>query len=470
MQPVITPAQASDWDAAATDSVETLMDRAGLAVSITAAHAGATYGRRVLILAGPGNNGGDGYIAAKYMGRRGAAVQVMPLEEPQTEACRWASLEAQRAHIDLVPWRLPDEVKEPDLVVDALFGAGFRGLLPEAARPWTRASIPVVAVDVPSGLDASTGETGGPAFHASHTTTFGALKVGHLLARGPELSGDVAVVDIGLPIGSFEFALCDEEDAPRPPRSRSGHKWSVGSVFIVGGSAGISGAVALAARSALNSGAGAVMMAVPGSLEDRVKAPELMTVGIGSRDRYQPGDALEVLKAAERFDVLAIGPGLGPDQTEFVAQILADWEKSLVIDADGLNAIDDPRLLGERSAPTVLTPHAGEFRRLTGAEPSYQAAVDFATAHGVVVVLKGSPTFIAGEDLWGVTTGGSELASIGTGDVLTGMVSTLWARGLDAEAAARSAVYWHGRAGNAVRTSGTVTADHLAEEVARWVW
>jgi len=167
---------------------------------------------------------------------------------------------------------------------------------------------------------------------------------------------------------------------------------------------------------------------------------------------------------------MALGPGLGPGQEDFVAGLLQNWEGPLLIDADGINALRSPEALVERSYPTLITPHAGEFRRLTGLDASYRNAWELAVRTGAVVVLKGSPTFVAGEQLWAVTSGGAELATIGTGDVLTGLTAALWARGLDPETAGRSAAYWHGRAGSAIAQRSTVTAEQLAAEVGRFAW
>ena len=470
MQPVINSAQAAEWDARSDRPTTDLMQRAGLAVALGAAELGAHYGRRVVVLAGPGNNGGDGYIAAKYLQRRGASVEVLALTEPRTDACRWAREEAIAARVEISSLRSPKEGPPPDLIVDALFGAGFRGLLPDEALPWADLDIPTLSVDVPSGLDATTGDAEGTCFQASRTVTFGALKVGHLLGVGPEVAGEVAVADIGLAKGSFEFALCEESDAPRPARPRGGHKWSVGSVMAVGGSPGISGALWLAARAALKAGAGAVRMATPGGIEATISSPELMTLGVGEGDKFSRADVATVLEAADRFDVLIVGPGLGPGQGDFVAGILKGRAGPVLLDADAINALDSTAPLADRSEPTVITPHAGEFERITGSKAEYAAAAELARETGTVVLLKGAVTFVGGEDLWAVTSGGSELATIGSGDVLAGMVAALWARGLDAETAARSAAYWHGRAGAHLRRSGTVTSEMLATEVAAWVW
>ncbi|HEY5578127.1 MAG TPA: NAD(P)H-hydrate epimerase, partial [Acidimicrobiia bacterium] len=372
MEPVITVAQAAEWDARSREPVTALMQRAGLAVAIAASELGAGYGKRVAVLAGPGNNGGDGYVAARYLARRGAAVEVIALSEPRSDACRSAAGQAAASGVTVNPWRSPKEASLPDLLIDALFGAGFRGALPDEVAPWTTVTAPVLAVDVPSGLDATTGAIEGASFRAVRTVTFGALKVGHLLGVGPEVSGTVTVADIGLTPGPSEFWVCHSTDAARPSRARTGHKWSVGSVMLVGGSPGLTGALWLAARSALSAGVGAVRAVLPAGLERSFPSPELMTLAVGAGDRLQAEDAREILKASERFDVLVVGPGLGVGQTGLVTAIVEGRKGPLVVDADGLGAITDPAVLTQRPGPTVLTPHAGEFRKLTGTDAGYR--------------------------------------------------------------------------------------------------
>ena len=224
------------------------------------------------------------------------------------------------------------------MLIDALFGVGFRGRLPEAVVPWTATTAPVLAVDVPSGLLADTGEVEGTSFVANRTVTFHALKPGHLLGQGPERCGRIEVIDIGLIGGEPELLVAEDTDAPRPTRPRTAHKWSAGSVAVVGGSPGLSGAALLAADAALNAGAGAVMLAVPHGLEPayEASAPGLLTRAIGSDSRFYASDATAVLEAADRFDVMVLGPGLGRDQGPFVKAILDGWHKGIVIDADAL--------------------------------------------------------------------------------------------------------------------------------------
>jgi len=464
MRPVITPAESSRLDAESGIPVGVLMERAGLAVAIAATRMGAGYGARVLVLAGPGNNGGDGYVAARVLRSRGVDVAVQCLGYPRGDSGpnRRHAVDAARAG---VPMAALGDPRPCDLIVDALFGAGFRGVLPDPVVPWTRHPAPVLSVDLPSGLDGADGSAGGPVFSAARTVTFGALKTGHLVGSGPALSGIVEVVDIGLPEPKAEWLACEDADCAVPPRLRSAHKWSVGSVAVVGGSAGILGAPVIAARAALQFGAGAVRLLVPSALQPQAAAmdPGLLT-GISGDSEADPD---VVLGEASRFDVLAVGPGLGGGAEHLVSDLLERWDRPLVLDADGITAASVDSLAG-RAAPTVITPHAGEFRELTGEEATPAAASALAEKTGAVVLLKGSPTFVMGEERWVVTSGGPELATIGTGDVLTGMVAALIARGMPAEIASRTAAHRHGQAGAALMSSTTVTATGLLDEIGRF--
>ena len=467
MEPVITAAESRRLDTEATESLDVLMDRAGLAVALATVEMGATYGRRVAVLAGKGNNGGDGYVAARHLRGRGVAVTVYALDTPAagTVAVR-ARDAAFAAGVPIVP--LADPLPA-DLVVDALFGSGFRGDLPAPLLPWLDHPGPVLGVDLASGLDADTGNVATVAFVAERTVTFHARKVGHLIGQGPRHSGQVTVVDIGLTDEIAEFLIVDAASAPRPRRARTDHKWSTGSVLVVGGAPGMSGAPLLAARSALRFGAGAVRLVVPGSVVERVAsaAPEIM-VSSTDDEVFATRDASDIAGMADRFDVLVLGPGLGVASDGFVRALLDLWDGPRVIDADALGAVASPkRLAGPK---TVITPHAGEWRRLTGLDATYSEAREARADLDLTVLLKGSPTFVVAEEVVAVTTGGPELATIGTGDVLAGMVGALMARGLDGAAAARSGAYWHGIAGAELARSGTVTADRLLEEIVRFAW
>ena len=466
MRPVITPAESARLDAESETPVYALMGRAGLAVAIAAGRMGAGYGTRVIVLAGPGNNGGDGYAAAKILRHRGIDASVHCLGYPKRDSGpnRRHAIAAAKAGVSMEPLGDPEPC---DLIVDALFGAGFHGSLPDNVIPWTEHEAPVLAVDLPSGLDGADGTTEGPAFSAERTVTFQALKTGHLVGRGPELSGDVEVADIGMGEPRAEWSLFEDSDAVVPARPRDAHKWSSGSVAVAGGSPGLLGAAVIAARASLEFGAGAVRLLVPETLQAQAAAmdPGLLT---GTSGDDAP-DAETVLAAADRFDVMALGPGLGAGAEGLVDSILREWDRPLVLDADGINAATVDAL-SDRTEPTVITPHAGEFRRLAGADPTPAAAADLSAKTGAVVLLKGSPTFVMGDERWVITSGGQELATIGTGDVLTGMIAALIARGMDAEPAARAAAHLHGRAGAGLAALTSVTATSLLAEIGRYAW
>ncbi|MDX1689911.1 MAG: NAD(P)H-hydrate dehydratase [Acidimicrobiia bacterium] len=463
MRPVITPEESARLDEAASDPVETLMDRAGAGIARAAAQMGVGYGSRVIALAGPGNNGGDAYVAARLLRGRGAHVEVRALGYPRGDwsAARKAACAAVAAGVRVRPLGPPDDA---DLVVDGLFGAGFHGSLPDDAAAWAEAGGRVLSVDLPSGLDGTDGSTEGPVFRAERTVTFHALKVGHVLGDGPTVTGEVEVVDIGLTGGDPALRLCEDADAPAPPRERTAHKWSTGAVLVVGGSPGLEGAAVLAGRAALEAGAGYVRVAChPDAAGVVTRAePSLTTMG------WEPDD---VLTAAERFDVIALGTGLGPgdDAAAITKAILDRWDGVLVLDADGLTAAS-ARTIEASAADVVLTPHAGEFERLFDEAPGLDAIERAVASSGAVVLAKGGPTIVAGRERWAVTSGGSELATLGSGDVLTGMIAAFAARGLPPEVAARSAAHRHGRAGAAIAGSRTVTASRLVDEIGRWSW
>jgi NAD(P)H-hydrate epimerase len=470
MKPVASSAQAKQQDAAYEGDLGAVMERAGFAVARHASALGATYGSRVAVLAGTGNNGGDGYVAARHLARRGARVTVVALGEPRTREAAAAEL----------AWRIAGgqvgRLGEPiaaNLLIDSVFGVGFHGELPAEMLAWTGHPAPVVAVDVPSGLEATTGAVAAGTLPATVTVALSNYKLGHFLGSGPDVVGDVALVDLGMDPAEPTLLLCERADAPRPERPRDSHKWSAGSVGVVGGSAGMTGAAVLAAKAALNFGAGAVATFVPGGLAAEIDAthPEIMTHGAGSGVSLAAADPAEVLAAAGRFSVLIVGPGMGAGASGFVSELLHRTDKPVVLDADGLNAIGE-RALVDRRAATVITPHAGEFTRLVGETGDHAAARRLAERTGAIVLLKGPASIVAspGSLPWLVTSGGRELATVGSGDVLAGMIGALWARGLDPATAARSAAFWHGAAGTTMAAASSVTADSLAEAARRFAF
>jgi hydroxyethylthiazole kinase-like uncharacterized protein yjeF len=455
VRPVITPSEAGRLDQNSTVPIDTLMERAGRAVALAAVEMGAAYGTRVSVLAGPGNNGGDGYVAARLLRERGVGVEVLALAEPTTAPAQTAKSRARAAGVPILALGLPHR---SNLVIDALFGGGFRSGIPGSVSDWIDTAPPVLAVDVPTGLDPASGVIAEKAFRATRTVTFHALKVGHMIGSGPDVCGVVTVADIGLEDGDPELLLTEEADAPRPSRSRTAHKWSAGSVLIVGGGPGMTGAAVMAGKAALGFGAGAVGLAVPEEAAGvaAAAAPELLHYSI---------DDLPM-----RYDVLVIGPGLGTERADLTAEILSTWEGPMVIDADALAAIAPDRVVAPQATGNrrgiVITPHAGEFERLTGESPSYLEARQLAARIDATVLLKGNPTFVTdGGVPWLVNTGGPELATIGTGDVLAGMTAALLAAGHGPVEAARSAAYWHGRAGADLASTRVVTALRLVEAI-----
>jgi NAD(P)H-hydrate epimerase len=455
VRPILTAEEYRRVDQAFTGDLDAAMDQAGLAVALAAVRHGAGYGKRLVVLAGPGNNGGDGYVAARYLARRGATVVVEALANPKTpEAIRAAGL-ARSAGIRIVEMGPPGPA---DLVIDAVFGGGSRSDLPGVLEAWTETPAPVIAVDFPTGLDPNTGEAKGHVFSAVETVTFQYLKTGHVKGDGPDVCGVVTVVDLGIEGGEPSMWLAGEEDAPRPSRIRRSHKWSAGSVLVLGGSTGMVGAAVFAGRSALHFGAGAVVVASPNpDLVARI-APELLTQSLtGVEERL------------DRFDVVIAGPGL--DETDH-AEVLPLVSKAgrVLLDAGALTPeMVDAALVGD--AKVVVTPHGGEFKRIAGVGGGEYAVRALANKKGITVLLKGNPTVVSdGSAPILIRSGGPELATIGTGDVLSGMIGALWARGLDARTALVSGAYWHGVAGADLARHGTVTADRLSTHVGHYAW
>lgn len=464
MKPVISVEEMQRVDAEATAPVEALMDAAGYGVAIAAAEMGATYGATVHILCGRGNNGGDGYVAAKYLQRRGARVVVHYLGFPDPDSPAGRAFDA--AASSGVRFAPMSAVGPADLIVDALFGTGFRGSLPPEAAAWTSTGSPMLSVDVPSGLIGDTGLSEGPVFRADRTVTFHALKPCHVLGMGPDVCGEVSVLDIGLEGGHPIMGVVDGSDIRIASRSRTQHKWSVGAVATVGGMLGFTGAALLTARTALRSGAGvsSILTTAATATVYETLAPEITAIQASETASWLDHSS-EVLGLLGRYDVLVVGPGLEPAPPAFIERLLSGFDRAMVVDAGAIGAIERLDTILERTAPTVLTPHAGEFRRLTGMEPNHESAMRLADATGAVVLLKGNPTFVAGLELAVVDSGGPELATIGTGDVLAGLIAALLADGVDAEAAARIGAYVHGVAGARLAEAGAVVATDLVAEV-----
>lgn len=423
--------------AEAGHDVEVMMERAGKAVADFVRHDFPDL-RVVTVVCGGGNNGGDGRVAARYLEEAGCAVRVVDAKTGETD------------------------LGSPELVVDALFGTGFSGEpRPDAVRlieAINGSAAAAVAVDVPSGVDASTGEVAGPAVQASSTITFHGEKVGHYVNPGERFRGRyVARADIGLEPGNTRIRRAVGTDVLRlvPRRSSGDNKYTAGSVLVVGGSRGMTGAAALASRAAFRADAGYVAIAAP---EESIPVLETLVLEAVKRPLE------DVFEAAGRAGALAVGPGLGrgEEQQALVRRLLEQTDLPAVVDADALFGLEP----FSRSAPTVLTPHSGELARLLGVDATWVdahrlAALDRAVERfGCVVLLKGSDTLVGAPGEGPVVSSGwSALATAGTGDVLTGIVGSFLAKGMEARLAAVAATRAHTQAAMAVEHDGLVASD-----------
>jgi len=442
-----------------------LMEAAGLAVAEVAAELAGD--RPVRVVCGKGNNAGDGLVAARCLREMGFEVEALLLW-PGEELSGDAAANLARFAAEHVEGGLDARLEGSGAVVDAIFGTGFSGAPREPAaaaiEAIDRCGAPVVACDVASGVDASTGEVAATAVEADVTVSFHAAKLGHRVAPGKWRTGELRVVPIGIPAGTPGEAVAGEIGAGvlalAPARGPRSTKFSSGQVAIAGGSRGLTGAVQMSSRAAIRAGAGYATVAVPADLEAIFEAgqPEVMSVGCPGGDGcLAPGSLKAVLRTFERAAAGVLGPGMGrdPGAVELAREAAAAIECPLVVDADGLNAFaGDVGRLATRPAATVLTPHAGELGRLLGRSSDevsahrLAAAREAAQAANAVVVLKGDDTIVADGERFAVNAISSPaLATAGTGDVLSGMVAALLARGLDPFAAACAAVLAHARAG-----------------------
>ena len=463
-----------------------LMDKAGRGVFEVVIDRTREPGSMVAVVCGKGNNGGDGFVVARCLKEAGVQVEAFLLERAKAvsgdarthlERARSAGVEIREIHSEREVDDLIPVLGRSSLIVDAILGTGLRGGARGVSNPAieavNRAGIPVVSVDVPSGLHADTGRTEGPCVKSTHTVTFGLPKVGHFFFPGRTLCGTLSLIDIGIPPASIDAEgvdvfLTTREDVVGwlPRREPDAHKGDFGRDLILAGSVGLTGAAVLCANGAIRSGAGLVTVGVPASLNDilEVKLTEAMTYPLPEVRRARclslraRGD---IGRLAEKADSIALGPGLGRhrETAGLVHRLLQDVEKPLVLDADGLNALGGRSdLLKDRAGPTVITPHPGEFSRLTGM-PTAEILMDpigsaraYAGTNRVVVVLKGAPTVIADPSgkVYLNPTGNSSMATGGAGDVLTGIVTSLIGQGLTPETGARLGVYLHGAAGDLV--------------------
>jgi ADP-dependent NAD(P)H-hydrate dehydratase / NAD(P)H-hydrate epimerase len=450
-----------------------LMENAGRCLADAARELGAPGGRYVVVC-GPGNNGGDGLVAARFLHAAGLPVTLVLVgdREKLTPESKRNLHALGPSGIQPQPLGAVAEPRGGDVVVDALFGTGLTrapaGEFAEAIQRmlrWRAAGAKVVAADLPSGLHTDTGEPFAPCVEADVTVTFGFLKQGQVLEPGATLCGELRCVDIGIPPQAVEphpgteLFLVEEADARGAiaPRRSDTHKGSYGHVLVVAGSHGKSGAAAMSALGALRGGAGLVTVATRSEVVESVlgHAPEVMGWPLENRGPLGLADLEPLLEAAEKKDVLVLGPGLprGPETTRLLGELLSRVDAPAVLDADALNAVaTDLDVLRRARGPLVLTPHPGEMSRLTGVptkdlqKARVEVSRDFARTHGVTLVLKGARTLIAHADgtVYVNPTGNPGMASGGMGDVLSGVLGALLGQGLTLPVAAWTAVYAHG--------------------------
>ncbi|MFC3749311.1 NAD(P)H-hydrate dehydratase [Paenibacillus sp. GCM10012306] len=435
-----------------------------------------------LVLVGKGNNGGDGLVAARYLREAGIAVTLvyaMPPESLTGEAALQRDAAAALGLSAAVYGQDRLDFAACSGILDALLGTGAvgapRGAYAELIAAANASGKPIVSADIPSGLNADTGETHAPCVHASVTVCLAFLKRGLLQYPGAGAAGTVVVRAIGIPVSlAREVGLQSYWLTPEVlqaglgvnvsrQRSPEGHKGTYGHVLVAGGTLRMSGAGLLAARAALRAGSGLVTWALPQKLMPAVigAAPELMLAEVGGDEQgnWNAGTAAELLRLSAERDVTAVGPGLGRFQgdTGWLRTIWEGTEGPLVIDADALNILAeaDYSLWASRRGPVVLTPHPGEMARLAGISTAevqrdrIGLAESYAREHGVILVLKGAHTVIASPDgeIYVNTTGHPGMGTGGAGDVLTGIIAGLLAQGLNAIQAAAFGVYLHGLAG-----------------------
>ena len=461
-----------------------LMENAGRAVAEAAAEllGGDVYAKSIAVFAGKGNNGGDGLVAARWLSAAGARVKIF-LAAPAADFAGAAGVQLKTCAksglgITVLTEESDWDVAEiaaahADVIVDALLGTGFKGELKDAygraCKLINSVQAQVLAVDVPSGTEADTGAADENAVQAAATVTMQLPKVGLYLYPTAELAGKIITVPIGMP-----EALTSQAEGSKylvdssmvrdflPLRSGNCHKGEAGRVTVAAGSPGYTGAAALCAQAAVKAGAGLVSLYTPLCSREvlAVKLTEVMVKGLIERmpGVLGGGAVSEVLDAANKADVLAIGPGLGTSEAtgDVIINILEGYEGTAVIDADALTALSrKPELLTQLKCTKILTPHPGEMARLCGLTAAevdarrVELAAQYAKEWNCVLVLKGAPTVIGCPDgtVYVNTTGCSAMATGGCGDVLTGIIAGLCAQGVEAEAAAVCGVYLHGLAG-----------------------
>lgn len=442
--------------------------------------------KRVAIISGKGNNGGDGFVIARYLMNRGVSVRVFLLTEPKAlrgdAETNYFIFHRMKGEVIPVPsskeyQKAKKEIEKADLLVDAIFGTGLdaevRGYYREVIDHLNTLQKPIVAVDIPSGLSADTGKPLGTAIRATLTLTFGLPKIGLLISPGVEYVGTLKVIDIGFPNRLIEEEqiqtyLIEKEEIYKwlsIPRRLDTHKGDYGHLLVIAGSVGKTGAAAMACEAALRMGAGLVTLAIPKSLNPimEMKLTEVMTEPLPETQKqtlslkaYSP-----LLRLCENKKAVLIGPGIGthPETQTLILKLIKTLNLPMILDADGLNALATQAKFPSLNHPLfILTPHPGEMARLIHStskevqENRIGISRAFSTSNRVYLVLKGFRTLIATPtgDIYINPTGNPGLASGGTGDVLSGMIGGLICQGFDPLSSLQAAVYLHGLAGDEV--------------------
>jgi len=468
-----------------------LMERAGAQMARCALERFAP--RRAVVVSGGGNNGGDGFVIARELHRSGVDVAVLATKEeyggdPET------NLEALR-NLDvrlISPEDLDAEVGRAELVVDALLGTGFSREVREKEagiiEKMNSAQVPVLAVDVPSGVDGTTGEVQGVAVSSDLTVCVHAMKVGCVISPGREHAGEVIAVDIGIPPEADVDPSLVWTDAASlrgkiPRTAEPAHKYSAGALLVVAGSRGTTGAPVMVVRGAQRAGCGIVFLATPEGAAPAVDLAltEALVYGVAEDEQgYMESGALEeILAHSGRASALVMGPGTGTgdEGRRLVEGVLREVELPVLLDADAITNLAGTDVLARRETPTVITPHAGELGRLLGSGAKdvsarrLDSARNAAEQHRCCVLLKGSDTLVVeGERVAVNSTGNVALAAAGTGDVLSGVIGALLSRGMDAYEAARAGAWAHGRAAELwLEETGWPAESFVASDLLRYL-
>jgi len=468
-----------------------LMENAGLKVveSIEEFFNYDIAGKRIMIFVGKGNNGGDGLVAARHLHNKKARVKIYLSADPGLFAGDAAVNMSIISKMHIPVYQLDNEasitrmnvaMKKADLLVDALFGTGFKGVpkgrVGNIIRDINRSEVPVIAVDIPSGLEADTGKVRGQGIKADITVTFGLPKIGLLIEPGATMTGTLKIVDISIPTNIIDRMGLKIEMPTRswckqqlPERISTSHKGTFGHVVVIGGSNGMSGAPVLAGKAALKFGAGLVTIAVPRSLQQVVAAqvPEALTKGLpeAGNSTFSQEALSELLSITGKASAVVIGPGLSTEETvkSLFISLMSKMRKPTVVDADGLNILANISTV-EVPRKLVITPHPGEMGRLLGISTAQvqsdrlQAVIQAAKKYKAVTVLKGTRSLTATpeECLYINTTGNPGMATAGTGDVLAGMIGSLLAQGLSADCSAAVATFIHGWAADAALEDSSI--------------